>query len=140
QRGSRVLVQQLEVGAIDIALITANVAANGVSLTRTQLLTEELVVAASSQLSPLGDTEVIDLGRLASAPLIFFPESYELRVTTDACFRAAGLSPTPVLEGAEMDAVLRFVERGLGVAVVPAMALRDRPALRSVRLSHPKLT
>ena len=32
-----------------------------------------------------------------------------------------------VLEGAEMDAVLRCVERGLGVAVVPAMVLVDRP-------------
>ena len=26
-----------------------------------------------------------------------------------------------MLEGAEMDAVLRFVERGLGVAIVPAI-------------------
>lgn len=39
-----------------------------------------------------------------------------------------------------MDAVLRFVERGLGVAVVPAMVLIDRPQLRSVRLEHPSLS
>ena len=44
-----------------------------------------------------------------------------------------------VLEGAEMDAVLRFVERGLGVAIVPAMVLIDRPGLRSVRLEEPTL-
>ncbi len=72
--------------------------------------------------------------------MIAFDESYDLRATTDAAFRAAGLAPTPVLEGAEMDAVLRFVERGLGVAVVPAMVLLDRPELRSVRLSHPLMT
>jgi DNA-binding transcriptional LysR family regulator len=36
-----------------------------------------------------------------------------------------------------MDAVLRFVERGLGVAVVPAMVLTDQPGLSSARLSVP---
>jgi DNA-binding transcriptional LysR family regulator len=44
-----------------------------------------------------------------------------------------------VLEGVEMDAALRFVERGLGVAIVPAMVLIDRPGLRSVRLEAPTL-
>ena len=52
---------------------------------------------------------------------------------------ARGTVPDVVLEGAEMDAVLRFVERGLGVAIVPAMVLIDRPALRSVRLGAPAL-
>jgi hypothetical protein len=45
-----------------------------------------------------------------------------------------------VVEGAEMDAVLRFVERGIGVAIVPAMVLIDRPGLRAVRLAEPTLT
>lgn len=39
-----------------------------------------------------------------------------------------------------MDAVLRLVERGLGVAIVPAMVLFDRPGLRSVPLVDPGLT
>ena len=45
----------------------------------------------------------------------------------------------PVLAGAEINAVLRFVERGLGVAVVPATVLLDRPELHSMRLSHPMM-
>src|SRR5690625_5203455 len=49
------------------------------------------------------------------------------------------LTPNVVLEGAEMDAVLRFVERGLGVAVVPATVLLDRPNLLSCRLTEPAL-
>lgn len=142
ESGSRLLVEQLAVGAVDIALITASegLPAAGVSLTRTPLLTEELVVVSSSAKPPVARTAVIDLHHLATLPLIVFDESYELRATTDAAFRSAGLDPTPVLEGAEMDAVLRFVERGLGVAVVPAMVLLDRPALRSVRLAHPMMT
>src|SRR5690625_7910855 len=39
-----------------------------------------------------------------------------------------------------MDAVLRFVERGLGLAIVPAMVLVDRPHLTSVQLVEPDLS
>ena len=39
-----------------------------------------------------------------------------------------------------MDAVLRFVEREIGVAVVPAMVLLERQGLRSIWLTHPTLT
>ncbi|HKP08343.1 MAG TPA: LysR family transcriptional regulator substrate-binding protein, partial [Microbacterium sp.] len=69
-----------------------------------------------------------------------FSSTYDLRATTDAAFAAAGLTPHTVIEGAEMDAVLRFVERGIGVAIVPAMVPIERSGLRSVRLSHPTLT
>ncbi|WP_341811552.1 LysR substrate-binding domain-containing protein [Labedella populi] len=73
-------------------------------------------------------------------PQVVFSSSYDLRGMADAAFEAAGLHPEVVLEGAEMDAVLRFVERGLGVAIVPVMVLIDRPGLRSVRLADPRLT
>ncbi|HWS49693.1 MAG TPA: LysR family transcriptional regulator [Microbacterium sp.] len=142
ESGSRLLVEQLAVGALDMALITTAEGApvTGVSLTRMPLLSEELVVVSSAVRPPVEMEPTVDLEQLAALPLIAFDESYELRATMDAAFRAAGLSPKPVLEGAEMDAVLRFVERGLGVAVVPAMVLLDRPTLRSTRLSHPQMT
>lgn len=137
--GSRMLVDQLAVGDLDIALITTSDTRppHGVTLSRIPLLEEELVVVTSAS-SPLVEQDAaIGLERLASLPLIALDRSYDLRETTDAAFRAAGLTPNPVLEGPEMDAVLRFVERGLGVAVVPAMVLTDRPALCSARLANP---
>ena len=142
ESGSRLLVEQLAVGAVDIALITESTAQSvpGVSLTRTPLLAEELVVVSPAAQPPLTDGAAIELGHLATLPLIAFDDSYSLRAATDTAFAAAGLVPTMVLEGAEMDAVLRFVERGVGVAVVPAMVLLDRPELRSVRLAHPSMT
>ncbi|KJQ53879.1 HTH-type transcriptional regulator CynR [Microbacterium sp. SA39] len=142
ESGSRLLVEQLAVGAVDIALITESDGPppSGFSLTRTPLLTEELVVVSAASRPPVAVTPAIGLDHLATLPLIALDATYELRATTDAAFRSAGLDPTPVLEGAEMDAVLRFAERGLGVAVVPAMVLLDRPALRSVRLTHPMMT
>jgi DNA-binding transcriptional LysR family regulator len=142
ESGSRLLVEQLAVGAVDIALITESDGPppSGFSLTRTPLLTEELVVVSAASRPPVAVTPAIGLEHLSTLPLIALDETYELRATTDAAFRSVGLTPKHVLEGAEMDAVLRFVERGVGVAVVPAMVLLDQPALRSVRLTHPMMT
>jgi DNA-binding transcriptional LysR family regulator len=137
--GSRMLVEQLAVGELDIALITASDTRppHGVSLSRVALLEEELVVVTSSATPLVAEGSSIGIEQLADLPLISLDRSYDLRATTDAAFRAAGLAPSPVLEGPEMDAVLRFVERGLGVAVVPALVLTDRPGLCSARLSAP---
>src|SRR5690606_24395198 len=93
--------------------------AGGGAIVRAPLLAEELVVVSSATEPPIAETAV-DLAALAALPLIALAESYDLRGATDAAFAAAGLTPSPVIEGAEMDAVLRFAERGLGVAVVPA--------------------
>lgn len=140
--GSRLLIEQLAGGALDMALITASegLPVGGAALVRTPLLIEELVVVSSAAQPAVTTDLAIDLQQLAQLPLIAFHESYDLRAATDVAFRAAGLAPETVVEGAEMDAVLRFVERGLGVAVVPAMVLLDRPTLRSVRLVDPQLT
>jgi len=142
ESGSRLLVDQLAVGAVDIALITESEGPppSGFSLSRMPLLTEELVVVSAASEPPVSSSSSMSLAHLATLPLIALDETYELRATTDAAFRSAGLTPNFVLEGAEMDAVLRFVERGVGVAVVPAMVLLDQPALRSVRLTHPMMT
>jgi DNA-binding transcriptional LysR family regulator len=141
EAGSNVLIEQLAAGTVDMALVTLSDAlpVGGSALVRTPLLTEELVVVSSAAQPPVAAGEGIDLQELARLPLVYFADTYDLRATTDAAFRSAGLAPAPVIEGAEMDAVLRFVERGLGVAVVPAMVLLDRPELRSVRLINPRL-
>ncbi len=142
ERGSRALIDELASGELDLALVTTSDTRPpaGIRLTVTPLLTEELVVISSaSKPAPIAGGS-LTLAQLAALPQIVFSASYDLRATTQAAFEAAGLTPEVALEGAEMDAVLRFVERGFGVAVVPAMVLLDRPGLRSMRLTHPTLT
>ncbi len=138
--GSNMLIDQLAAGAVDMALVTISEGrpVAGTALVRTPLLTEELVVVSSADQPPIADS-AIDLAHLAELPMVALAESYDLRDATDAAFRTAGLTPSLVVEGAEMDAVLRFVERGIGVAVVPATVPVDRPTLRSVRLTDPQL-
>jgi DNA-binding transcriptional LysR family regulator len=68
---------------------------------------------------------------------VMFRPGYDLRdVTLEAC-RRAGFVPRFAVEGGEMDAVLAFVEAGLGVALVPSMVLANRPLLRATPLAPP---
>ena len=90
--------------------------------------------------APLLPGDTVTLADVAALPQVLFHHGYDLREATSAAFDAAGLAPNIVVEGAEMDAVLRFVERGLGVAIVPAMVLVDRPRLTSAQLLEPSLS
>ncbi len=139
EQGSLRLLDELASGELDLALVTTSDTRSAERFTVTPLLVEELVVISSAGAPPVTARDTIELADVAALPQIVFSPTYDLRSTTDAAFRAAGLTPEVVLEGAEMDAVLRFVERGLGVAIVPAMVLIDRPGLRSVRLEGPTL-
>lgn len=151
ESGSRALVDRLNENVLDMALMVTRGAQPSVPGTELiPLLSEELVViSAAGAPLPRNAREQhrggpapaeLTLAELAQIPQVAFNRSYDLRVATDAAFSAGGLTPTIAVEGAEMDAVLRFVERGLGVAVVPATVVIDRPTLHSARLIEPQLT
>lgn len=140
ERGSRTLIGTLADGGLDLALIVDTDAAPAgavAMLDRTPLVTEQLVVVSATSGSKTG--EPISLSELARMPQIMFPDGYDLHATMSRAFAAADLTPTTAVRGAEMDASLRFVERGLGVAVVPAMVALDRPSLHTRPLADPSL-
>ena len=142
ERGSRSLIAALVEGTLDLALIVTSVASGAARavLEFEPILGERLVVVSSAeQPNPFHGDEKVELRRLAAVPQIVFPENYDLRVAVDAAFATAGLTPTVAVQGAEMDAALSFVERGIGVAVVPAMVAVDRPLLRTAPLANDTL-
>ncbi|MFC6235044.1 LysR family transcriptional regulator, partial [Leucobacter soli] len=139
ERGSRTLISALMEGALDLVLIVTSVSSGAARavLDREAILSERLVAVSSAALpDPFVDTgakagEAVTLRRLSEVPQIMFAESYDVRAAVDAAFAAEGLTPEVVVAGAEMDAALRFAERGIGVAVAPAMVAADRPQLRA---------
>lgn len=136
EAGSRVLSEELHTGNIDIALLIVPVVTDDPSIETTVVYRERLLLAspASSNLP-----EEIDVTALAELPLVMFREGYDLRdVTLRAC-ATAGFEPRFSVEGGEMGSVLRFVEAGLGHAVVPDIALRNRHSLRTSRIVDPPL-
>ncbi|MFD7653169.1 LysR family transcriptional regulator [Actinosynnema sp. NPDC059797] len=139
--GSRDLVTALEAGDLDLALVIVSPADADRALTVVPVLREELVVASAE---PLGVPRM-RWTDLRGQPLVMFRPGYDLRETTLAECRRAGFEPVFAVEGGEMDAVLRFVEVGLGVAVVPSTVLAARSlhgtpltpgAGRTVALAH----
>lgn len=141
ERGSRGIIEELVGGTLDLALVTTSEHREGSgNLHWMPLLTEELIVVQSSHAPIARDAAAVTLAELAELPQIQFHGSYDLRVTVQHAFHEAGLQPTVVLEGTEMDAALRFVERGIGVAVVPAMVAADRAGLSRLRLEQPRLS
>lgn len=142
ERGSRSLIEALMEGRLDLALIVTSVSSGAAraALELEPLLSERLaVVSAASGEDPFARAPgaPVELAELARVPQIAFPENYDLRVAMDAAFLSEGLAPRVAVEGAEMDAALRFAERGIGVAVVPAMVVALNPALRAAPLADP---
>lgn len=141
EKGSRELIEALGAGELDLALITRTLGpdAQMPRLELREVLGEDLVVISAAG-SPLLPGARVTLAEVAALPQVLFHHGYDLREATSAAFESAGLRPNVVVEGGEMDAVLRFVERGLGVAIVPAMVLVDRPRLTSTQLVEPSLS
>jgi DNA-binding transcriptional LysR family regulator len=139
ENSSRELIRHLGVGALDLAIIVLPLHRDDPDLLSVPLLTEELVVAVANRNTEITATS-LRVSDLRDHPLVMFREGYDLRSTTLAACHAAGFDPTFAVEGGDLDAVLSFVEAGLGVAVVPALALRGRPALRQIPFERAELT
>ena len=131
------LIDDLLARDLDLALIVHPEQGVDASLHAAPVLRESLVVASVAAGPPPTANRQLALTELRDTPLVMFRPGYDLRdVTLEAC-RRAGFTPRYAVEGGEMDAVLAFVEAGLGVALVPSMVLVNRPLLRATPLAPP---
>ncbi len=134
EAGGSSLVQLLAEGAVDLAVVPLPVA--GVEVA--ELFTEELVVAVRPE-HPLASQMPVVARDLEAEGFVLFPVGYELRDRTLQLCRNAGFEPRIVLDGAEMDTVLRLAAVGLGIAVVPRLALEGVEALVGVSIQDARL-
>lgn len=135
--GSQDLIENLQAHTLDLALIVQPEDGVDDSLSAAPVLRESLVVASVADGPPPTPHAQIALSELEHTPLVMFRAGYDIRgVTLEAC-QKAGFTPKFAVEGGEMDAVLAFVEAGLGVALVPSMVLANRPLLRATPLAPP---
>jgi DNA-binding transcriptional LysR family regulator len=137
--GSRDLSTALVRGELDLALIIVPPEGTDPALTTRIVLSEDLMVASAADRPPPVNRPTIRLIDLRDRPMVMFRQGYDLRETTLQACRAVGYEPKLAVEGGEMDAVLRFVEAGLGVAIVPSMVLAGRPGLRGTPIATPGL-
>jgi DNA-binding transcriptional LysR family regulator len=135
--GSQPLVRSLVRGDLDVALVIVPATGIDPALHTTPLLRERLSVASpTSERAPSsrGSLTVRELGR---RHLVVPRKGYDVREATLRAFAEAEVTPRFAVEGGEMDAVLRLVEAGTGVAVVPDLVFAGRPRLRRTVLTPP---
>ncbi|MCM3783113.1 LysR family transcriptional regulator [Neobacillus mesonae] len=105
------------------------------------VLTEELF-AILPQNHPLAAEESITLDQLKDDKFILFSKGYSLRpIVWHACLEA-GFTPRIAFEGEETDTIRGLVAAGMGVSVLPEMALFQTNPLQParVRIKSPKVT
>ncbi|MEU7747734.1 LysR substrate-binding domain-containing protein [Nonomuraea sp. NPDC049158] len=136
--GSRDLVRALARGQLDLSLIITPLQGDDPSLVTEEILRENLVVVTPSHQPER--KPYLRMEDLRGRGMVMFRRGYDLREATLAACRQAGFEPRFAVEGGEMDAVLRFVEAGLGLAVVPSMVLDGRPGLTGTPLAPPGLS
>jgi DNA-binding transcriptional LysR family regulator len=94
------------------------------------------VLAACAPSLQLGGADMIDIGRLASYPLLLLDTGYSVRKMFDAACRLAEIEPKIMLESRAPHTLLALAEAGQGVAIIPSILTTDRYTLRIVRVAH----
>lgn len=135
--GSRRLVQALESGELDLALVILPVR---LPVLETRPLMRERLVLAAAPDNPLARRPRVELRELRPTPFVMFREGYDLRDVTLAACRRLGFEPTVAVEGGEMDSVLRLVAAGVGVAIVPELVIEPNGGLVGIPLTRPELS
>jgi DNA-binding transcriptional LysR family regulator len=136
ESGSQPLVRSLARGDLDLAVVIVPPSGVDPALQITPLLRERLSVASPATGSP-STRGSLGVRELARRPLVIPRQGYDLREATLRICADAGVTPRIAVEGGELDAVLRLVEAGTGVAVVPDLVFSGRPRLRRTVLTPP---
>ena len=101
-----------------------------------RVLPPDEVLAACAPSLELGRGDAIDIGRLASHPLLLLDQGYSIRRLFDAACRLADVEPDIRLESRAPHTLLALAEAGQGVAIIPSLLRTNRHALRIVRVTH----
>lgn len=78
----------------------------------------------------------IDIGRLASYPLLLLDSGFVVRKTFDAVCRIAKLKPDILIESRVPTNLLALAEAGHGIAIIPSVVPTHRYSLRTARITH----
>jgi len=133
--GALALETDLVNGSIDLAVVTLPL--HHTFLETAIILDEELLLGVTAD-HALAQRAEVALAEAAEEPFVLYREGYGLRESVlDAC-RAAGFRPRVALDGGETETVLRLCAAGLGITLVPQLALDGSPGRPAgVRLAAP---
>ncbi len=93
---------------------------------------DEMMLVVSAR-HPFASRGKVRMDELAQERLILFDRTSSYHELTSALFRQAGVVPASVMELDNVEAAKKMVQQGLGVALLPRMALATELRARSLR-------
>jgi DNA-binding transcriptional LysR family regulator len=112
-------------GAADVGF--ASLPVYSPSLQVTEIFEDELVVVVGHAHPLAGRTEV-DIDDIRNQRLVLFERGASIRRATDQFFGSVGIMPEMALESNDTYFIKLMVERGIGISLLPAWAVRDEVA------------
>lgn len=134
------LIRDVTIGEIDLAFISPFPDKH--DLVTGELLLHEELCAILPEGHVLSGNDMIRLNQLKDESFVMFSEEYSLRsIVLEAC-SAAGFVPKIGFEGEETDTIRGLVAAGMGVSLLPEMALTEISQLQpvKVRVIEPQVT
>jgi LysR family transcriptional regulator, cys regulon transcriptional activator len=114
------IVALLRAGEVDIGLATEAVGEDDDLVSFPFYQWHHSVVVPEGH--PLTELEPLTLEAISEYPIITYHEEYTGRSRIDAAFAAAGIVPDIVMSALDADVIKTYVEAGLGVGILAAMA------------------
>jgi LysR family hydrogen peroxide-inducible transcriptional activator len=128
------LLERLRSGAIDVAVVAVPLQARGHEF-QTFPLIEEKLYAALPKRHALAKRKSITLGEFHDEPFLLLRDGHCFRETAVAACRRARVQPKIIFESGQFSSILSMVCAGLGVSIIPAMALEKRSGCQFVPLA-----
>ena len=139
EAGTETLLRLVADNQLDLAIASVETATPVPDYVESTAFREEDYVLAVGQGHALYKRRTACLADLSAESFILFPEGYKLREVTLAACRAAGFEPKVALDGGAMQSALEFVAAGLGVALMPELALEGRRDIHALHLADQHL-
>lgn len=130
-----VLLDRLRDGTVDLALLALPVA--GEELLCEELLREPLYLVVPRKHWLAGRAEVA-LREIENEPFLLLKEGHCFRDNVISACRRDRLQPNVVFESGQFASILALVSAGLGVSVVPKMAVSRYPGCRFLPIADPR--
>ncbi len=117
------LLQKLRENALDMAIVALPV--RGGEFISEEILRERLYLVASTK-KPLCGNGSVHLKDLAGEPFLLLKEGHCFRDTAIAACRQLKFTPNIVFESGHLASILGMVAAGMGISIVPQMAVESR--------------
>ena len=133
------LLDKMRSGAVDVAVVAVPLQTRGHEFQSFPLIEEKLYAALPKQ-HKLAKRRSVTLGELQDEPFLLLRDGHCFRETAVAACKRARVRPKIIFESGQFSSILSMVCAGLGVSIIPAMALEKRPGCQFVPLADGRAT